>query len=200
MKDASSDGRRRRSEQSRAKIVDSMLLLVKEGIVEPTAEEVAMRAQIGLRSVFRHFSDMETLRREMVGQLATQYAKWLTPFVSVGWRNQLDELLVRRTTAYDEIYPFKRAADAYRHRSPSIAEEYDRVLTIMRMRLRSSLPPSLADDETMFEAVDGLLSYEFWQRLRSDQKLSTEAARNVVEMLLRTMLLAANVPADEIAG
>ena len=182
------DGRRRRSEQSRSKIVDAMLDLVREGNVAPTAEEVAARAEIGLRSVFRHFSDMETLRAEMVGQIALQYAKWLAPYETTDWRSQLTELVGRRLNAYDEILPFKRAADAYRHRSPAIAIEYDRILAFMRTRLRTSLPPELASNDVMFEAVDALLSFELWQRLRGDQKLSSEESRQVIDALLGAML------------
>ena len=185
---ASSDGRRRRSEQSRSKIVDAMLDLVREGNVAPTAEEVAARAEIGLRSVFRHFSDMETLRQEMVGQIAKQYAKWLAPYEAPDWRSQLTEMVNRRLGAYDEILPFKRAADAYRHKSPAIAVEYGRILSFMRERLRMSLPPELADNDTAFEAVDALLSFELWQRLRGDQNLASEDARKVIDTLLLAML------------
>lgn len=194
---ASSDGRRRRSEQSRAKIVDALLELVREGHVAPTAEEVAARAEIGMRSVFRHFADMEMLRREMVLQLAAQYAKWLAPFESKGWRGQLQELVDRRTSAFEEVLPFKAAADAYRHRSPAIAAEYDRVLAFMRERLRSSLPPQLTADERYFDAIDSILSYEYWQRLRGEQKLPREAARATVDFMVQMILREAKVPLDQ---
>ncbi|MEO8374286.1 MAG: hypothetical protein ABI471_03615, partial [Sphingomonas bacterium] len=55
----STDGRRRRSETSRDKIVEAMLAIVAEGQITPSAEQVALRAEVGLRSVFRHFKDME---------------------------------------------------------------------------------------------------------------------------------------------
>lgn len=190
---ASSDGRRRRSEQSRAKIVDALMTLVKEGNVSPTAEEVAARAEIGMRSVFRHFADMEVLRREMVGQLATQYAKWLAPFESDSWPEKLAELVNRRVAAFEDVLPYKIAADVYRHKSPAIAEEYARVLAFMRDRLRSSLPPELADNEERFDAIDSILSYEYWQRLRVDQKLSRDAARRVIDLLLGMILRDANL-------
>ena len=57
------DGRRLRSQVSRAKIVEALMTLVEAGQVDPSAEEVAATAGVGLRSVFRHFKDMESLRR-----------------------------------------------------------------------------------------------------------------------------------------
>lgn len=185
---ASSDGRRRRSEQSRAKIVEALLSLVKDGNVSPTAEEVAARAEIGMRSVFRHFTDMEVLRREMVGQLASQYAKWLAPFESEHWPEMLAELVNRRVAAFEEVLPFKIAADVYRHKSPAIAEEYARVLSFMRDRLRTSLPPELAHNDELFDAIDSILSFEYWQRLRTDQALSSKAARRIIELMLQMIL------------
>ena len=55
------DGRRLRSERSRQAIIDAMLKLVEEGVLVPTAQQVSERAGVGIRSVFRHFSDMESL-------------------------------------------------------------------------------------------------------------------------------------------
>ena len=61
------DGRRRRSLDSRARIVAAMLELVRLGNASPNAVEVAARAGVGLRSVFRHFKDMESLYVEIMG-------------------------------------------------------------------------------------------------------------------------------------
>ena len=61
----SADGRRRRGEDNRARIVAAMLEIIQEGEVSPSAEQVAERADVGLRTVFRHFSDMDSLYSEM---------------------------------------------------------------------------------------------------------------------------------------
>src|SRR5947209_16703757 len=86
MTDASAahpDGRRRRAQDSRARIVAAMLEIVHAGEVSPSAEQVAARADVGLRTVFRHFRDMDSLYREMTvaieAELMTVVA---TPFVS----------------------------------------------------------------------------------------------------------------------
>ena len=57
----SSDGRRQRSERSQVAIIKAALTLMDEGILVPTAQQVADRAGVGIRSFFRHFPDMDSL-------------------------------------------------------------------------------------------------------------------------------------------
>ncbi|HEX7851880.1 MAG TPA: TetR family transcriptional regulator [Sphingomonas sp.] len=174
------DGRRRRSENSRNRIVEAMLELVAEGRITPSAEEVASRAGVGLRTVFRHFTDMESLYAAMTGRLAEHYEMWLIPFESTEWQGQLIEAIERRTTTYERLLPFKRAGDAHRHTSPAIQSEHARMLVMMRNRLRSFLPLAITDDVVCFETIDLMLSFEAWQRLRDEQGLSIDLARQIV--------------------
>ena len=176
----SRDGRRRRSQDSRQRIVAAMIDLVGEGRITPSAEEVAARAGVGLRTVFRHFNDMESLYAEMTATLAEQYEMWLIPFESVDWQGQLREVVERRTATYERLLPFKRAGDAHRHMSPAIQAEHVRVREMMRRRLRSFLPGTIADDVLRFETIDMLLSFEAWQRLRDEQALDPSRARQLI--------------------
>ena len=113
-----SDGRRRRSQDSRARIIAAMLDLIHGGEVAPGAEQVAERAQVGLRTVFRHFKDMESLYREMSHAIESDLrATVAKPFKGETWRERVLELIDRRSQAYEKIAPFKRASDAHRHHS-----------------------------------------------------------------------------------
>lgn len=182
------DGRHRRSERSRDSIVTALLDLVAEGAINPSAEEVAARAGVGLRSVFRHFRDMETLFRAMRERLAKDYEMWLVPFTGSGWREQLRETVDRRMKTFEQLLPFMRAADAHRHRSPTIEVEHGRIRSIMRARLVMVVAGAFADDLDGFEALDLLLSTETWQRLRTEQSLSPADARRVIERQIAHLL------------
>lgn len=184
------DGRRRRSERSRDSIVAAMLELVAGGAISPSAEEVAARAGVGLRSVFRHFRDMESLFRAMRLRLATDYEVWLVPYAARDWRGQLDELIDRRLTTYERLLPFMRAADAHRHRSSTIEEEHRRIRAIMRARLEAVVNATLVGDTVDFEVLDLLLSPEAWQRLRNEQRLDATAARTVIRRQVDRALVA----------
>ncbi|GGD98326.1 transcriptional regulator [Polymorphobacter glacialis] len=176
----STDGRRRRSEVSRDRIVAAMLALVEEGAISPSAEDVAVRARVGLRSVFRHFSDMDNLYAEMTLRLAQGYETALAPFESSDWRGRLVEATERRTAIFERLLPFKRAADAHRHESPAIQSHHEGITLMLRTRLLALMPPHLENNTIVFESLDLLLSIDTWARLRFEQALTPEIARDVI--------------------
>ena len=53
----SHDGRRRRREVNRQRVVTALLDLFSEGHVWPTVANVAVRAGVSERSIFRYFDD-----------------------------------------------------------------------------------------------------------------------------------------------
>ena len=165
-----------------------MLSLIEEGAITPGAEDVAQRAGVGLRSVFRHFKDMESLYAEMTLQLGRVYRDAMTPFQAPDLRGQLFEAIDRRIGIYERLLPFKRAADAHRHESPTIQSNHESLTAMLRVRLQALMPPGLADDAVAFETLDMLLSVDCWARLRFEQKLSPEAARTVIERQVRSLI------------
>lgn len=183
------DGRRRRAQDSRAKIVASLLDLVAAGEMQPSAEQVAASAKVGLRTVFRHFRDMESLYGEIVGMIEGQIMKVvIEPFQQTGGPDRMIELVGRRIRVYESIAPFKRAADVHRHRSGQLTAANVNMVQMSRMILRRELPPAIADDVERFELLDLLLSFESWDRLRREQGLSVEAARGLIEAEVRRLI------------
>jgi AcrR family transcriptional regulator len=184
-----SDGRRRRSQDSRARIVAAMLDLIHGGEVAPGAEQVAERAQVGLRTVFRHFKDMDSLYREMSHAIESELRTVvLRPFKAETWRERVLELIDRRSLAYEKIAPFKRASDAHRHNSRFLAGDQGRLAAESRNILKHILPADVARDQVKFETLDLLLSYEVWSRLRREQNLTPRRARGVLEAAVRRAL------------
>lgn len=177
------DGRRLRSAASRRRIVEAMRDLIREGTVSPRAEEVAARADVGLRSVFRHFDDMESLYREIGDLILADIAPMLElPPPSGTAEEILQEMIDRRTKLFERIMPFRVAADMNAHRSPFLAEDRTLMNSTLRDIMRSSLPASLRKDKVVVDALDAVLSVDFWRRLRFDQRLSISQARKVVEL------------------
>jgi AcrR family transcriptional regulator len=185
----SADGRRRRGEDSRARIVQAMLDLVREGFISPSAEQVAVRAEVGLRTVFRHFKDLESLYGEMSGVIENELMTLAdTPFKAVAWRERVLELVERRGWAYERIAPFKRASEVLRHQSEALALDNAKFVAGTREILRRELPANLAADRDVFEAIDLLLSFDAWRRLRQDQELSPLAAKEVLQKTISALL------------
>ena len=177
------DGRRLRSIDSRARIVKAMLALIEEGDMAPGAEAVAARAEVGLRTVFRHFKDMESLYREMSDVMEAEISAFSrTPFKSTDWREKLQELVERRAFAFERITPFKRASDIHRYKSAFLDADNSRLVIALRKILQREMPPEVLQDAPLLEALDLLLSFESWSRLRREQGLSIKKAREVLSL------------------
>jgi AcrR family transcriptional regulator len=184
-----SDGRVKRSQDSQQRIVAALLELVSEGNMMPSAEQVAERAQIGLRSVFRHFKDMDSLYREMSNALTLTVMSFVRqPFKETGWREQVLELVDRRATVFEMLTPFLRASQVHRQRSPFLKAGHARFVKALRDILLGLLPPKVARDSQLVEAADLLLGFEAWQRLREDQGLDVAKARRVLKGTIAAVL------------
>jgi AcrR family transcriptional regulator len=175
------DGRRVRGEDNRRRIVDALLKLVAAGSVSPSAEEVAKQAGVGLRTVFRHFADMESLYREISERMTLEILPIAQrPFRSDDWRERLEELVDRRAQVFERLLPFKMAGDAHRHGSPFLTSEQSAIVKTLREALRNAIGPKAIDEKLRFEALELVMSFESWRRLRVDQGLSARDARAVM--------------------
>lgn len=183
----SADGRARRGERSRDAIVRALHALIGEGVAQPTAQQVAERAAVGLRSVFRHFDDMDSLWAEVSARVQAAAEPLLREPPAEGTLEERAlEVVAYRSAFFEAISPYKRAGDLARRRSVYLQRQHNRVVRELRQRLLQALPELARAPEGVTEALDLVLSFEAWDRLRVDQKLSRERASAVV----RTAVLA----------
>jgi len=180
-RNSQTDGRRTRGVDNRRRIVTALLKIVEAGNVDPGAEQVAKEAGVGLRTVFRHFADMDSLHAS-ISDLMTAEIKPIIeqPFTASDWRGRLDELIERRAQIFERLLPFKIAGDAHRHRSPFLTSEHKRLVRMQTQALRNVLPVKLADDKLLLGALDLVLSFDAWKRLRQDQGVSARDARSAL--------------------
>ena len=183
------DGRRQRSERSREQIVEALFALIRAGDMAPRAVAVADAAGVSLRTVFRHFEDMESLYREMAERMEAELMPIvLAPFEAPDWRGRLSEVVSRRAHIYERVLPLRVAASVRRFQSPFLMEDYQRFLRLERAGLESILPAAILTNRTLFSALEMVTGFQAWRRMRQDQGLSpaeTEAVtRAIVERLL----------------
>ena len=187
------DGRIIRRRNNRRRIVAAMLELVRAGAISPVAEEVAERAGVGLRTVFRHFDDMDSLYREMAEAMRNELQRIVAaPLMSRDWKGRLDEIVDRRARLFERAMPFKNAADVHRHRSAFLRKDYEMMRSAERAALEAALPAALRNDKRFFEALDQALSFSTWQHLRRDQNLTQARARETIEYAMRALVNAAS--------
>ena len=183
------DGRLRRSERSREVIVEAMLELVGEGVLEPTAEQVAERAEVGLRTVFRHFRDMEGLYAAMDAQLEVRVLPLVTAEPPDGALEQRARaLLAQRVEVYEILAPYKRAEVLKRWRSEFLSSRHAAMVRRLRVDLRRWLPELEAAPPELVEALELATCFEAWDRLRSEQRLGCARAQAVVERSVLALL------------
>jgi AcrR family transcriptional regulator len=185
------DGRRQRSEASRERIVSAMLELVGAGNMSPGAEEVAAQAKVGLRTVFRHFENMESLYQQINAAIVAEVLPMMTrPFSGTDWKSQLAEMTDRRVRIFERVMPFKIAGDIHKHKSAFLAGQSAELNRMQRELLTAILPREKREDAAFFESLDLLLSFDTWRRLRKDQKLSPARARQILDHMLHGLLRA----------
>lgn len=184
------DGRRLRSEASRTRIVEALIAIIEEGHGLPSAEVVATRAGVGLRTVFRLFEDMDGLYRGMQVVLTERYSPLLELPGDTGeaWRDRLAAMIERRAGFYEAVMMLQVAAEAQRHRSPALQDGRTRLVRILREALIQVLPPALREDAVLVDALELSLSFEAWRRLRMDQHATTESAEAVLHRLADVLL------------
>ncbi|MCP5058133.1 MAG: TetR/AcrR family transcriptional regulator [bacterium] len=185
----SSDGRARRSERSRQAIVQALMALIGEGSPRPTAQQVAERAGVGIRTVFRHFSDMETLYAEMDARLRAE----LRPLLrggqpEGGLEARIAALVTRRADLFERFSPYHRSAALHRWRSDYLRGRHATYVRELRTNLLRWLPEFEQGDAELIDAAELATSSEAWDRLRSEQRLSRNRASAVIEKALRRLL------------
>lgn len=172
------DGRVRRGERSRDAIVRALFELIGKGELAPTAQQVAERAGVGLRSVFRHFRDMESLFAEVEVRLLREVEPLASEPPAQGpLARRILELAARRARLFERIAPYKRSANAQRAASAFLRARHAELVKRLRAALWLWLPELASAPTEIAAAVELMSSFEAWDRLRCDQRLSRERAQ-----------------------
>jgi AcrR family transcriptional regulator len=183
------DGRRLRSAESRRRIIQAMLALVQEGNPDPGAEAVAIRAGVGLRTVFRLFRDMESICAEMVVPQRLEFvACFINPFTERRGAARVRELYARLAPLYDVRLPFRRAGSVRRYSSPSLAAAMKELHDTTDAFLQLQLPPTTPEDRHRLDMLNLLMSYEAWMHLRDVQGLSYARTRETLQAGINAQL------------
>ena len=186
------DGRRLRSERSRQAIIDAVAELVEEGNLVPTAQQASERAGVGIRTVFRHFSDMESLFTE-----ADLQSREATEALFVGGDRdgstleRIQHAVERHAEGYEATWNTILSTHAQRWRYEVLRKNYARYQRGLRKDLDDWLPELKSLPRQQREAVDAIASFEMWHRLREHQGLGKKQSIEIVVGLLQAL-----IPAD----
>ena len=185
--------------RNRDALVDALLGLLEDGVVKPTAREIAEHAGLSLRTVFAHFDDVESLYAADRGA-ATGTARAVVRSPRRRWTARGPHRGTRspqRVELFEQIAPVRRASLLLAPDSPELTRRLAEVSRALREQLADCFDAELGASGRgrgdLLAALDVAASWETWDGLRRRQNLSVGAARRVLRLLL-TRLLAGSVP------
>lgn len=188
------DGRTARGQRTRRSVVDALLALQEEGDLEPTAQRVAARAGVALRTVFGHFSDMETLwaeagQRELDKIVAL--ADVVPPDLPVDER--IDRFAASRARVLEALLPVARAARLREHSSPQLMRNRELFIRLGDDEVDAVFACELADLDAAERAALRTAIYvaagaPTWELLRHDRGLTVPEATEQMRRTVRRVV------------
>ena len=184
-----SDGRRQRSERSQVSIIEAALALINEEKQVPTAQQIADRAGVSIRSFFRHFADMDALFLSADEMLGASYA---TLFAVSDRSGTLSVRISRAVNlygnAFDQLSELILCTQALAWRFPALQERYAYHQKKLRDELELWLPEVATSPKSRREAVHAVASFEMWHRLREHQRLPQKSSHEIILGLVTDLL------------
>ena len=185
------DGRRLRSVTSQNIIVDAMMTLIQRGILEPTAQEVADEAGIGIRTVFRQIQDKENLFSKMDEKVRATLQETLKRATNP--RGNLEEriegLIELEAEIFESNLQFLRATLANKWKYNTLQKNYERNQRNIKSLLYTWIPELKNLSESQQTLLTSVNSAGYWIELRENLVLSVTGAKNLKINLFRDTLL-----------
>lgn len=191
------DGRFERTQRSRRAICEACLDLVQEGVLQPSADQVAARAGVSRRSIFNHFSDLTALYDAVTEAGMRRCAPLLEEIprsAPVGARVAKLAEMCRRF--FEATTPFRRALAAQALAGPAsgqalrvarelLRQQRDEVAALFEAELAAL---AAAERTELVEALAAAASPSSWEHLRTSRGLSPQRARGVLARTLAALL------------
>jgi AcrR family transcriptional regulator len=187
------DGRRARGERTRLRVLEALLQLVEEGVLKPTAQEVAARAGVALRTVYHHFEDVEALRRMALDLQMRRHQQYLTPVdPDAGLEERIRTVARQSRKLFEAVTPIRRAALFDELHSPEMAGGLRQARLMRRDFVNRAFAKELseraAEGRALVDALDAATSWETWHYIRARLDRSAVAAEKTVALTLAALL------------
>lgn len=179
------DGRRLRSARTRQLIIDAYLALLRESPQIPTAASIAQRAGYSTRSIFERFPDLHALRVAATDDALMKASSQVATQPAVGSRkDRLKTHVETRGRVCEEWLPLWRALNANQGDSADLKSRIRLIRELIMQRLEEMYAPELAalgkrERRQTILAIEALIDFESWARLREQFGLSFEDACDV---------------------
>jgi AcrR family transcriptional regulator len=194
---APADGRQGRTWRSRRALCEACLDLVAEGVLQPSADQIAERAGLSRRSVFHHFESLAALYDAVVEAGMQRWAPLRREIPrEAELAERVERLTETRARFFEATTPFRRSlaaqalvgegsAQALRVARALLRAERDEVAALFAAELAALPAPERAE---RVEALAAAVSPAVWEHLRTSRRLSAARARGVMQRSLAALL------------
>lgn len=191
------DGRQTRTMRSRLAICEACLDLLQEGVLQPSADQIAERAGISRRSIFNHFADLAELYDAVVEVGMERCAPLLEEIpADLPLGERVDRLVAVRARFFEATSPFTRALTAQalvgsaRDQAARVSRD---ALRLQKADVRRIFAAELAGLDVSergdaLESLATIVSPSTWEFLRRSQGLSLARARSITKRTLSAVL------------
>jgi TetR/AcrR family transcriptional regulator of autoinduction and epiphytic fitness len=188
------DGRVLRRRRNRTAALDAFLSLIDEGDLRPTAQAIASRAGLSVRSVFHHFDDLEQIYALAGERVLQRLAPDLEPIDGDLSRDERLELFaLRRTRLLEALHPIAQAARPREPFSDQLRDNRDMLNARLRAQTEGAFACELAGlpaHHRQLIADTLALSTEWgtWYLLREELHLAPAQAGQRFRVLLNQLI------------
>jgi len=185
------DGRRLRSLTSQNIIVDAMIILVQRGILEPTAQQVADEAGIGIRTVFRQVQDKENLFSKMDEKVRADLQEILdrAAHPQGNLEERIEGLIELEAEIFEKNLQFLRATLANKWKYKTLQKNYERNQRNIKSFLYTWIPELNNLSESKQVLLTSVNTAGYWIELRENLKLSVTGAKKLKINVFQDALL-----------
>ncbi len=192
------DGRTARRERNRSAVIDTVLELFADEMVMPTAEAVAERSGLSLRSIYRYFEDRETLIQAAV--LRCFEDAWpLYEEAEVGGATTIERIerfVAARLRLFEAVAPTFWATSHFAPLSPPVRDGLETTRERLREQFERQFAPELdalgkRERRDALAACDTLTQWDGLDFLRRHRGFSVAETEQILRRSLAALLAAA---------
>jgi len=174
------DGRIARGIRTRQAIVEAHTELVREGVLRPTAQRVADRAGVSVRTVWTGFADLEALLRATTQRWLDLDAElWQPVDPALPMSERIDLFCNRRVARVEHLEPAARSSVLGEPFSPALRKARREHVERLRVDLEHTFGPEIGrrtDHPAVHDELYVMAAWPVWKILTIELGMTREVA------------------------
>lgn len=187
------DGRTRRRRRNVDAVLDAVVELAHEGMLDPTSEEIADRAGVSHRSIYRYFESRNSLLEAAMARAFDSVAPRLffSPVGEGDLDDRIEQFVDARVATYRAFRDVARAA--YSRHDPAMVDGIETSRSALRSQLSDQFEPEISCLDPDVRAVtlcviDAAFQFEALEYLATSGDLDDPQIRQALAIHLQAHL------------